>query len=109
MKGDDNFTLKAFRPDTAIQCVTLGMVANLGPTKNSLLPGSGRLVTVFVSSLEDKPIEKLTVDTTTTHPNNSLMVVANRAVWGEHSLDTITVEKRKELEIRPYFIVRQAK
>jgi hypothetical protein len=35
--------------------------------------------------------------------------VANRAVWGEHSLDTITVEKRKELEIRPYFIVRQAK
>jgi hypothetical protein len=105
----DNFTLKAFRPDTAIQCVTLGMVANLGPTKNSLPPGTGRLVTVFVSSLEDKAIEKLTVDTTTTHPNNSLMVVANRSVWGEHSLDTITVEKRKELEIRPHFLVRQAK
>jgi len=102
----DHFTLKAARADTAIQCITLGMVANLGPTNNSLPVGSGRLVTVFVSSLDKKPIEKLQVDTTTTHPNNSLMVVANRSNWGEHSLDTITVEKRQELEILPAFVVR---
>jgi len=103
----ENFTLKAFRPDTAIQCATLGMVANLGPTKNSLPPGTGRLVTLFVSSLENKPIEKLMVDTTTTHPNNSIMIVASTSNWGEHRLDTIKVEKRKELEIIPVFVVKK--
>ncbi|MDF1544993.1 MAG: hypothetical protein P1R58_07820, partial [bacterium] len=105
----EHFALKAFRPDTAIQCVTLGMVANLGPTANKLTPGDGRLVTVFISSLEDKPIEMLSVDTTTTHPNNFLMVVASRSNWGEHSLDTIPIEKRKELEISPVFMVRTRK
>lgn len=103
----EKFALKAFRPDTAIQCATLGMVANLGPTKNSLVPGSGRIVTLFISSLENKPIEKLMVDTTTTHPNNSIMIVASTSNWGEHRLDTIDVEKRKELEIIPVFVVRQ--
>lgn len=103
----DDFDLKAFRCDTAIQAVTLGMVANLGPTKKKLAPGHGRLVSVFISSLDDKPIEKLTVDTTTTHPNNFLMIVASRSNWGEHKLDTIPIEKRKELEIYPAFEARK--
>jgi hypothetical protein len=102
----ESFDLKAFRPDTAIQCVTLGMVANLGPTMKKLSPGEGRLVSVFISSLENKPIEKLVVDTTTTHPNNYLMMVASRTNWGEHKLDTIPIEKRKELEIYPAFVSR---
>lgn len=103
----ESFTLKVFRPDTAIQCVTLGMVANLGPTKNSLPPGSGRLVTVFVSSLDNKPVESLMVDTTTTNPSNSLMIVGAIANWGDVRLDTIKVEKRQEMNIIPVWIVRQ--
>lgn len=105
----EHFTLKAFRPDTAIQCLTLGMVANLGPTAHQLDAGSGRLVTIFVSSLDKKPIEKLVVDTTTTHPNNSLMAVAHKSNWGEYQLDTISLETRKELEIYPAFKVLYVK
>jgi len=103
----DGFTLKVFRPDTAIQCVTLGMVANLGPTKNSLPAGSGRLVTIFVSSLDNKPVESLMIDSTTTNPANSLMMVAATANWGDVRLDTIKVEKRQELNILPVWVVRQ--
>ncbi|MBU0983620.1 MAG: hypothetical protein KKA42_07105 [candidate division Zixibacteria bacterium] len=71
------WSYRGFRPDTAIQCVTLGMIANLGPSDYRLTPGSGRLVTVFVSSLEEKKIEHLMVDTTTTHPDNSLMAIVD--------------------------------
>lgn len=102
----ENFTYKGFRPDTAIQCATLGMVANLGPTQIYLNPGSGRLVTIFVSSLDKEPIERLKVDTTTTQPNNSLMAIASRFQHGEIT-DTIPFERRKELEIIPAFVVRQ--
>lgn len=105
----EKFSFKGFRPDTTIQCVTLGMVANLASTSNTLLKGSGRLVTVFVSSLENKPIEKLIIDTTTTHPNNSLMIVAGYSNWGEYKFDTITVEQRKQLEIYPVVVIRQPK
>jgi hypothetical protein len=101
----ESFTYKGFRPDTAIQCVTLGMIANLGPTKKYLARGRGRLVTVFVSSLEKKPIEKLIVDTTTTQPNNSLMLIANRVQFGE-TVDTISLQERNKLEIVPAFVVR---
>ncbi len=98
----EHFAYKGFRPDTAIQCVTLGLLANLGPTQNTLTPGQGRLVTVFVSSLEDKPIEKLAVDTTTTHPNNSLMVIAAQVT---PKGDTIQIQEHIQREIRPHFVV----
>jgi hypothetical protein len=65
-----------FRADTAIQTVTLGMMANIGPTNHRLTAGKGRVVTVFVSSLEGKKIENFTVDTTTTPPGNTLMAVS---------------------------------
>ena len=108
----EDFNFKGFRADTAVQCVTMGMVANMGPTKYVLEPGSGRIVTVFVSSPKGMPIEKLTVDTTTTHPNNSLMVMAKKIQPGTKSgdpSDTIPLERFKELEITPVFVVRQAK
>ena len=98
----EHVAYKGFRPDTAIQCVTLGLLANLGPTQNTLTPGQGRLVTVFVSSLEDKPIEKLAVDTTTTHPNNSLMVIAAQVT---PKGDTIQIQEHIQREIRPHFVV----
>jgi len=90
-----------FRPDTAIQCVTLGMIANIGPTENKLAPGSGRLVTVFVSSIEDKKIEKLSIDTTTVAHGVSLMVVADM-YQGNDTLDTDMVQRH----IYPAWVVR---
>lgn len=102
----EHFAYKGFRADTAIQCVTMGMVANLGPTRHKLDPGSGRLVTFFVSSLDNKPIEKLHVDTTTTHPDNSLMTVADRYQPTEDGVDTIIGERLSELQIIPAFVVR---
>jgi len=104
----EHFAYKGFRADTAIQCVTMGMVANLGPTRHKLDPGSGRLVTFFVSSLDDKPITNLLVDTTTTHPENSLMTVADRIQPTEHGVDTIVGERIKELQIVPSFVVRKS-
>lgn len=103
----EHFALKAFRPDTSIQSVMLGMVANLGPTNNVLSPGKGRLVTVFVSSIDKKPIEKLAVDTITLYPNNSLMIVADQSELGKIT-DTVPTHVSKKREIYPAFVVRQA-
>lgn len=102
----EKFSYIGFRADTAIQCVTLGMMANLGPTRNYLPRGSGRLVTIFVSSLKDEPIEKLTVDTTTTQPNNFLMIIANPYQYEEDRVDTIPLSEREIIKILPAFIVR---
>ena len=102
----DHFTYKNMRVDTAIQCVTIGLIANLGPTKNQLVPGKGAIATLYVSSLEDKPIEKLNVDTTTTHPNNSLMVIADY-IQGTPP-DTVRIEASKTTII-PVFVVREPK
>ena len=64
----ESFDYKGFRADSAIQCFTLGLMANMGPLQNGLAPGSGRLATVFISSIEDEPIKSLTIDSTTTPP-----------------------------------------
>ncbi len=103
----EKFAYKAFRADTAIQCVLLGMVANLGPTDNVLAPGKGRLATVFVSSLDKKLIEKLAVDTTTLQPNNSLMIVADRVELNK-SGDSISPELNENLQILPAFVAIQS-
>ena len=102
----EKFSYKGFRADTAIQCVMLGMIANLGPTQIVLPSGNGRLVTVFVSSIENKPIEKLVVDTATLHPNNSLLVIADRSQLDPEA-DTVPVHMSKKLEIIPAFVARQ--
>lgn len=102
----EQFVYRGFRVDTAIQCLTLGMIANLGPTHNKLAPGTGRLVTVYLSSVDDKPITKLSVDTTTTHPNNSLLVMTDSVIGTPP--DTVKVEFNKRA-ILPAFVVRQAK
>ena len=104
----EHFTLKLFRPDTAIQCVTMGMVANMGPTNKTLAPGSGRLLTVYVSSLDGSPVKKLIVDTATTTPNNSMMMVADRIQQTEPP-DTLPFGESKKAEIIPVFVVREAK
>ena len=99
----EHFGVRAFRPDTAIQCVTLGMIASLSADGRKLVPGKGRLATVFVSSIEDEPIEFLSVDTTTTHPNNSLEVIAD-SVQGEPP-DSSKIYDMAERKIVPVVFV----
>ncbi len=100
----ESFDFKGFRVDTAIQCVTLGLLANLGPNENVLPPGRGRLVTVFVSSPDDAPVKTLDVDTTFTRPNNNLMVVVKRIQPGEPP-DTIGHDREEEKKIIPVWVV----
>lgn len=102
----ENFDYKGFRSDSSIQCVTLGLLANLSNAKKELAPGRGRLVTFFVSSLDNKPIEKLIIDTTTTSPSNSMMLVAPMV---SAAGDTIPFERRKDREIIPALVIREAK
>lgn len=102
----NHFIFKGFRADTTEQCVTMGLIANMGPTNYTLEPGRGRIATVFVSSLEKKPIENLTVDTTTTRPQNTLMMIADR-IQGEDNSDTLGIANRRILEIRPAFVFRE--
>ncbi len=104
----ENFAYKGFRPDTAIQCVMLGMIANLGPTQNKLAPGSGRIVTIFVSSFDGEKIEKLSVDTTTLAPDNSLMLVADAEDLTDVN-DTIPKHLDQRLTIFPAFVTRVSK
>ena len=104
----EHFAYKGFRPDTVIQCVMLGMIANLGPSENKLTPGSGRIVTIFVSSLDGEKIEKLTVDTTTLSPDNSLMIVADVEDLADVN-DSIPKHIDKRLEIYPAFVARISK
>jgi hypothetical protein len=90
-----------FRADSAIQCVTLGMIANIGPSDNKLTPGNGRLATVFVSSLEQKKIEKLTIDSTTVSRGVSLLAVADMY----QGKDTLNLDMT-ERHIKPVWVVR---
>ncbi|HSG98923.1 MAG TPA: hypothetical protein VLB27_02670 [candidate division Zixibacteria bacterium] len=71
----EHFQVKTARPDTAIQCVTIGLIAALSPNGKPLAPGKGRLGTVFLHAQGDGAAPALVVDTTTTHPENSLMFV----------------------------------
>lgn len=95
-----------FRPDTAIQCVTLGMIANIGPTDHRLYPGKGRVATIFVSSLDDSKIENFTVDTTTTDPGNQLMAVSHR--YQGDPPDTVAVDITGRT-IFPQWVIRYEK
>jgi hypothetical protein len=101
-----NFAQNFFRADTAIQCVLVAGVANLVGPKKRLAPGSGRIATIYVSSLEKKPMEKLDVDTTTVNPNNSLQLMAD-SIQGAPP-DTTKVPQADRLFV-PAFVVRKAK
>ena len=102
----DSFAVKTFRADTAIQCVTLGFIANLGPTNHNMAPGKEAFAKVFVSSLEEKPIEMLKVDTTTTSPNNSLLFIAETPPDIPMDSTKLVMEKTT---IIPVFKVREPK
>ena len=106
IKFDDrvaNWDYKSFRPDTAIQCVTIGLIANLSREYKVMLPGSGNLATLYISSMENKPIEKLSIDTTTTSPNNTLMAVADMIQGTPPDTVRLSIMATK---IRPAWVVR---
>jgi hypothetical protein len=95
-----------FRVDTAIQCVYIGAIANIAGPRKKLSPGLGRIATIYVSSLDKKPIDQLDIDTTTVDYNNSLLIVAD-SIQGLPS-DTIHVS-RPETQIVPAFVVRRSR
>lgn len=101
-----NFARKFFRADTAIQCVLIGGLANFGGPHLQMTPGSGRIATIFVSSLEKKPIEKFTVDTTTVNPSNSLQLYSDSILGA--APDSPKIES-KDRTIVPVFVVRESK
>lgn len=69
------FRVKQARVDTATQCLTLGLINDVGVSVPPIPPGQGRIATIFVSSLDDVDINNLKVDSTTTPPGNSLQLV----------------------------------
>jgi len=71
----EDFRFKLARVDTATQCVTIGLINDLGGPIPPIPPGKGRLATIFISSLDNKEIKSLVVDTTTTPPSNDLQLV----------------------------------
>jgi len=103
----EEFSFKGFRADTTIQCITMGLLANMGRTQNFMTPGDGRVVTVFVSSIDGSPVEELSIDTTTTKPNNSLQMIAN-AIQFTTPPDSIPQDRFNDLLIVPAFVVKYA-
>lgn len=71
----EKFKVKEARSDTAMQCLTIGLINDIGVSVPPLPPGRGRIATVFVSSIDKKEISSLKVDTTTTPPSNTLLLV----------------------------------
>jgi len=94
-----------FRPDTAIQCVTLGLMASISPNSVVLPPGRGRIATLYVSSLEQKMIENFTVDTTTTHPGLYLMAMTDIVMGKGADTARLSVQER---QIIPQWVVKAA-
>ncbi len=71
----DAFKVKMVRVDTTSQCVTIGLIADVGVSVPPIPAGKGRIATIFVSSLDGKEIQNFKVDSTTTPPGNSLQLV----------------------------------
>lgn len=71
----EHFELPLVRIDTAIQCLTVGLIAGLNPQVKPLAIGRGRIATIFAHSLGEGRAPALKVDTITTAPSNSLLFI----------------------------------
>lgn len=95
----DHFRLKTARADTASQCLTIGLIWDLGVSVPPMSPGNGRIATIFISALDGSDIvEPLKIDTTTTSPSNSLQMVMPSAEDPEKPAE----------EIVPFLIIKPA-
>jgi hypothetical protein len=86
----ESFRLKFARPDTTTQCLTIGLIADVGVSVPPIPAGKGRIATIFLSSLDGKDIASLKVDTTTTNPGNSLQIIKPPAL---NIIPAFTVKK----------------
>lgn len=71
----ENFRVKHARVDTTAQCVTIGLINDVGVSVPPIPAGGGRIATIFVSAIGDEDLPSLKVDTTTTPPGNNLQLV----------------------------------
>ncbi|MEW5922415.1 MAG: hypothetical protein AB1746_00355 [Candidatus Zixiibacteriota bacterium] len=71
----ETFRVKHARVDTATQCVTIGLIADVGVSVPPIPPGRGRVATIFLSALDKSDFKLMSVDTTTTPPGNNLQLV----------------------------------
>ena len=90
----EHFEWPLIRIDTAIQCVTVGLIAGLNPQVKPLAIGRGRIATIFAHSLGEGRAPALKVDTITTAPSNSLLFINS-----EMKPDT------EQFKILPAFVV----
>ncbi|UCD93765.1 MAG: hypothetical protein JSU69_08305 [Candidatus Zixiibacteriota bacterium] len=70
-----DFRVKHVRVDTSTQCVTIGLINDVGVSVPPVPPGKGLIAKLFITSLDNKKIKSLKVDTTTTPPSNNLQFV----------------------------------
>ena len=71
----ESFRVKQARVDTTAQCLTIGLINDVGVSVPPIPPGKGRIVTIFVSSPDGAEITDFKVDSTTTYPGNKLQLV----------------------------------
>ena len=71
----ENFRVKHARVDTSTQCVTIGLIADVGVSVPPIPPGKGRIATIFLSALDNSDFNLVKVDTITPPPGNNLQLV----------------------------------
>jgi hypothetical protein len=76
----EHFRVKNARSDSATQCVTIGLINDIGVSVPPMAPGKGRIATIFISSIDGSKVEALDVDTTTTPPGNSMQMVKPKVI-----------------------------
>lgn len=97
----DHFRLKTARADTASQCLTIGLIWDLGVSVPPMSPGNGRIATIFISALDGSDItEPLKIDTTTTSPSNSLQMVMPSTKDGGQAEEIIPALVIKPAEVK---------
>jgi len=100
----ESFRVKHARIDTATQCVTIGLIADVGVSVPPIPPGKGRVATIFLSALDKSDFKLTMVDTVTTPPGNNLQLVKPPTegivpafiVKKEAKEKKVKVEKKKE-------------
>ena len=89
------FRVKQARVDTSTQCLTLGLINDVGVSVPPIQPGKGRIATVFISALDGSELKTFDVDSTTTPPGNTLQLVRPPSIGIVPALVIIKGEKPK--------------
>ena len=90
------FRVKQARVDSSTQCLTLGLINDVGVSVPPIPPGKGRIATVFISALDGSELKKFDVDSTTTPPGNTLQLVKPPSIGIVPALVITKAEKAKK-------------